>query len=551
MIRERDVPVEMRDGTSLVVDVHRPDGDGPVPALLGMSPYGKEMQALELPPQPYWSPVYHRGIEAGDPGYLVDHGYAHVLADVRGTGKSDGEYRGWMSAQEAEDGHDLVEWIASRPWCDGNVGMVGVSYYGAVQLAVAATRPPHLRAIMPMNAPADFYREATYHGGILQTFFWLLYNTIAGRQASITVEELEPGELEARVEALARSGLEMYPALYNALVNPRRLPAWFDVVLHPEDGPFYWERSAYPSYDRIEVPCYFGSGWWAYAHMHLRGAFQNYLGVDVPKKLTVEDMTAVEAPMPEEYNAEVVRWYDHWLKGLDTGIMDEPPVRLYVMGDETWRFEHEWPLARTEWTELHLRRWGGLDAEPERTPGRPDWFVQQPPSETAEIASLTYTTGPLPDALEVTGPIALTLHAAIDGATDTNWIVALSAVAPDGGERELSRGFLKASHRALDDERSTPWLPYHPHRDSEPVEPGEVYEYAIELSPTSIVLPRGARLRLAITSQDHALAPGQRLVLGPGHMPWHVCSPVPVVHRVHHEPSRPSRLLLPVIPRER
>src|SRR5262249_17509753 len=152
-------------------------------------------------------------------------------------------------------------------------GMVGVSYFGTVQLAVAATQPPHLKAIMPMNAPADFYREATYHGGILQTFFWLLYNTIAGRQVSVTQEERSPEEVEAVVVLLGESDLRLSPPLYNALVNPDRLPAWFDVMLHPTDGPFYWERSANRQYDRIRIPVYCSSGWWAYAHMHLRGAF--------------------------------------------------------------------------------------------------------------------------------------------------------------------------------------------------------------------------------------------------------------------------------------
>ena len=175
MNHQSDVRVPMRDGCELSVDVFRPDDDGPGPALLGMSPYGKEIQSLAIAPQPVQSPVYRRSIEAGDPAILTGAGYAHVIADVRGIGKSGGVYRGWMSAEEGRDGHDLVEWIAAQPWCDGNVGMVGVSYYGAVQLNVAANQPPHLKAIMPWNAPADFYREATHHGGIRQIFMWILY----------------------------------------------------------------------------------------------------------------------------------------------------------------------------------------------------------------------------------------------------------------------------------------------------------------------------------------------------------------------------------------
>src|SRR5579884_2765663 len=149
----------MRDGVVLAVDVFRPDGDAPAPALLAMSPYGKNAQSLPVPPQPWGadrrdrSSVYNRGIEAGDPAYLTAHGYAHVIPDLRGIGGSGGEYRGWCSPQEAQDGYDLVEWVAAQPWCNGNVGMVGVSYFGAIQPVVAATRPPHLKAIMPWNAP--------------------------------------------------------------------------------------------------------------------------------------------------------------------------------------------------------------------------------------------------------------------------------------------------------------------------------------------------------------------------------------------------------------
>ena len=149
--------------------------------------------------------------------------------------------------------------------------------------------------------------------------------------------------------------------------------------------------------------------------------------------------------------------------------------------------------------------------------------------------------------MEITGPIALCLYASIDQ-MDTNWIVALAEVAPDSRELEFSRGFLKASHRALDENRSSPWLPYHPHLESDPVVPGKVYEYAIELSPTSIVLKACYRLKLSITSLDHALSPGQQLILGTGHMPWHLCSSKTTVHKIYHDSGRPSHILLPIIP---
>ena len=551
MIEHRDIRVRMRDGVELSVDVFLPDTDTRHPGLLAMSPYGKEIQTLTMAPQPVNSTVHRRSIEAGDPSYLTDHGYAHVIADVRGIGSSDGEYRGWMSAEEARDGHDLVEWMASQPWCDGHVGMVGVSYYGAVQLNVAATQPPHLVAIMPWNAPADFYREATHHGGIRQIFFWIIYGLgIRGRSTVVTREEGSPEDFEQLISELtADPDLAMYADIYNSAKNPDRIPGYFDVLAHPLDGPFYWERSPYARYQDIQVPCYFASAWWAYAHMHLRGAFQHYLGVDVPKKLAITGRRGAEAPFPESYNREVVRWYDHWIRGVDTGVMEEAPISLFVMGDGRARTEQEWPLARTRWEKLYLRRWQGLSHDEEASDGGPDCFVQQPPTETSEVAGVVYETVRLSRDTEITGPMVLYLYASIDS-TDTNWIIALADVAPDGAAIELSRGFLKASHRAIDSERSSPWAPFHPHTDTEPVPVDEVTQYAIEMSPTSNVFKSGHQLRLTITAADNPAVPGDEVELGFGHRPWHIVRAATILHRIHHDREHPSHLLLPIIPSE-
>ena len=216
------------------------------------------------------------------------------------------------------------------------------------------------------------------------------------------------------------------------------------------------------------------------------------------------------------------------------------------MGANRYRTEREWPLARTKWTPLYLRRWQGLAAEQEPTPGRPDCFVQQPPDETSRIASIEYYSAPVDRPLELTGPIALTLYASIDS-TDTNWIVSLADVAQDGTAFELTKGFLKASHRAVDEERSQPWRPYHAHLASEPVPPNEVVEYRIELSPTANVFAPGHRIKLSISCLDHPLERSNPLLL-PGHLPWHVCRAETVLHRVYHDLEYPSHLLLPVIP---
>lgn len=551
MSAEHDLFVAMRDGVRLAVDVYRPAGDGPFPALLALSPYGKGKQALQPVSQPPASPLWDGGVEAGDPRFLTANGYVHVIADCRGVNKSEGEYRGWMSKQEAEDGYDLVEWIAAQPWCDGNVGMVGISYFGTIQLHVAAEKPPHLKAIMPWNAVADFYREATHHGGIVQTFFFDLYTrSTRGNPVAVTAEEHSADEHDRLVEERkADPDLRMYTTLWNVVDNPVTNPSFFDVLMHPLDGPFYWERSAYTLYDKIDIPFYTRSGWWAYAHMHLVGAFQHFNGIDAPAKLEIDRPVDEERPLARAYDEEVVRWYDHWLKGVDTGVLDEPPLRLFVMGSNTWRRENEWPLARTEWTEFHLRAWGGLTVEAEHLDESSDEFLQQPLSETTEIAEVAFTTEPLEADTEVIGPASLRLHAAIDQ-EDTNWIVVLDDVDPAGKARELTRGFLKASHRELDESRSTAWAPYHPHLRAQPVEPGAVTEYAIALSPTANLFRRGHRIRLRVTALDYRGNPRPAPGVSQVHYPWHVCSSRTTRHTVFHDTKRPSRLLLPIIPAE-
>ena len=548
MLEEPDVLIPMRDGVSLAADVFRPEREDPVPALLALSPYGKGKQSLQRSPQPGGTPLWDGGVEAGDPRYLTDHGYAHVIADCRGTGKSEGDYRGWMSKQEAEDGHDLVEWIAAQPWCDGNVGMVGISAFGTTQLHTASEQPPHLKAIMPWNAPADFYREATYHGGVLQTFFMELYTrSVRGRNVSVSAEE-HSGESLAEVidEIKADQDLQMYTTLWNVVDNPDSNPSFFDVLAHPLDGPFYWERSAYRLYDRIKVPLYIRSAWWAYAHMHLVGAFDHFAGIDAPAKLEIGAAVDEERPLSHAFNAEVVRWYDYWLKGIDNGVMSEPPMRLFLMGANEWRDAASWPLPEVQWTRMYLGTWGRLLDEPEEVDDHPDEFIQQPLEQTTEIARLRYATPPLERDVDVIGPIGLTLHAAIDQ-RDTNWIVALSDQSADGSQRELTRGFLKASHRQLDDTRSQPWRPYHSHLEAVPASPGVVTEYAIELAPTANRFFAGHRIVLEIMSLDYRGNPAPPPGVSQVHMPPHLCSSVTTRHTVFHDRSRPSSLLLPFV----
>jgi len=548
---DRNVYVAMRDGVHLCVDVFRPNVEGKkFPALLAMSPYGKWKQSLKLSPQTHESPIFDAAIEAGDPYFLAKNGYAHAIADVRGSGNAEGDYHGWMSKFEARDGYDLVEWIASQEWCDGNVGMVGISYFGTIQLMVAAEQPPHLKAIMPWNGVADFYREATHHGGMFQNFFMYLYSSAI--PASTFVSDIKASKKEIfQQELLKDESLQMYPDLFKYAENPALNGNMFDIMAEKYDGPFYWERSPNTMYDKIKIPVYCESNWWAYAHMHLYGAFWNFLGIDASKKLQIGPTVIEERPLGRDYNEEVLRWYDHWLKGIENGIMEEPPIRLFVRGANRWRFESEWPLKRTMWTSFYLASGGRLTTELEEPVTGPDCFVQQPVIENPSINSVKYVAPLLEDEFELTGPGAFYMHAAIDQ-TDTNWIVSLRDWGDDGSEVEITKGFLKASHRALDIQRSKPWEPWHPHDRSEPVEPHQIYEYVISLAPMSCVFKRGHRLKLVICSMDHAKSRDTRIAplsMGRNHYPWHLGIRKTILHKIFFGPDYPSRLYLPVVPR--
>jgi len=565
-----EVMIPMRDGVRLAADIFVPDARGKFPALLAYAVWSKETSShlqWTLPPQPHYQTLVWDGtIEGGSSNYLVSRGYAHVMAQPRGIGHSEGV----VDKNFATDGYDLIEWIAQQPWCDGNVGTIGISAFGYSQLVVATTQPPHLRCIMPLNAMCDVYRDGPYAAGILHTFFFYL------KAVYLAVHTVDP-EHRAEQQRLAREALsnpdnpDIYPVrdimmhseIYNALVHPQVSDtSWglFDYMMHPYDGPFYWERS--PSYrlDDIKVPAYLGDEWRTYNYGFMTGAFRSFAGLKVPKRLMMlpgrieRPMMAVDPDLSKRpfagYADETIRWCDYWLKGIDTGIMDEPPLKIFTMQEcepyaGTWHFENEWPPARTKWTKFYLHTYGRLSTEP---PGAtytiPDSFVQAPITITNKIESCKYQTGPLPEDLTITGPIALKLYASID-TEDDNWIVGLSDVAPDGRKMELTRGFLKCSHRAIDPSKSKPWQPYHPHTKEsvENIQPGRIYEYDIEIRPTSNKFLAGHRIELEIMSMS---GPTQRIAFGASS--FHMCSNHVCCHKIYRDPEHPSHVLLPVIP---
>jgi predicted acyl esterase len=248
-----------------------------------------------------------------------------------------------------------------------------------------------------------------------------------------------------------------------------------------------------------------------------------------------------------EFHDEIIRWYNQWLKGVDTGVMDDPPIKLFVQGIDEWRYEHEWPLARTNWKSFYLRTRHRLLPEPEpfdTDSVPPDGFYQPPLFVTNKVLSLNYKSPPFNEDTEVTGPCALYLYAVID-TEDTNWIVRIFDVDPLGNKVQITSGWLKASHREIDEDRSKPWAPQHPHTRSIPTKPGKMYEYAIKVYAMSNVFMKGHCIELEIRSQEDPFDP--RLGLLPPDS-FHLNSGRAIFHRIYRDKMYPSHLLLPLIP---
>ena len=569
-LEERDVRVKMRDGKTLCVDIYRPDMKGKFPALLAIAPHNKEFQTPEFAKgaqwsQPAWSRMWFGGAEGGDTDYLVSRGYVHVCGQMRGAGKSEG------GGSMEWDYYDLIEWIAAQPWCDGNVGMIGISAFGGAQFNAAVQQPPHLKAIFPydsMGAYGEWHFRDFYPGGVIHTMLFLL--------ESCNVVHLNrgmPGALPLDMErkwkeAIANPDYMMYPNIFNVLVEKgQAMPLYFQTLIDPFDTDEIVEQSE-KRFKKVRIPAYTGAGWYAYTYkLHLQGSQQWYQNIEVPKKLLFSGPAHLERPF-HSFHDEILRWYDHWLKGKDTGVMDEPPVKIWVMGENRWRYADDWPLPETQWSKLYLNSWERLRPQPFAAGARdaraePDTFVQMPPTQTNRIQRLRYMTDPLPEDTLVIGPMALYLYAAIDQ-DDTNWIVILKDVGPDPSvrtartgevevpdtlhERELTRGWLKASHRAVDPKRSKPWKPWHPltRKACKPVTPGEITEYAIEILSTANLFKAGHRICIDITSMD--MPTGTAGSHDVEYIPYHICSSKTVVHKIHHNETYPSHLVLPVIP---
>ncbi|MEM2273377.1 MAG: CocE/NonD family hydrolase [Candidatus Bathyarchaeia archaeon] len=546
---ERDIYITMSDGTKICLDVFRPDDEGCFPALVAWGGYGKDLQSIDIPPQPWESYMFNHDVEVPDIKFFVKRGYAVVIPDPRGIGKSEGVWKMPFSREEVQDCYEIIEWAARQSWCDGNLGMIGLSYFGTIQLLVAALQPPHLKAICPWECHYNWY-DRNYPGGILTTFLWVWESEVPFRKAKpYSIELYSEEDLKRKVrERLEDPDIKNNPYFYQFLKPwenggwPQSHPCFFDVILHPTDGTFWHERWAIASIvNRIKIPVYFGGPW--YLTAYTVGLIKSFLECTSPHKKLIFFPSEFKLPKLPELKEEILRWYDYWLKGVDTGIMEEPPIKIFVMGVNKWRYEHEWPLARTRWTKLYLKCFNKLEPEPEEEENLPpDAFVHKPPTVSTEIQSLTYITRPLASPLEITGQIVTYIYASIDQ-EDAAFYATLYDVSPDGHKTAVSNGCLKASHRIIDETKSKPWQPCYLHSSPQPIRPGEINLYPIEMEAKSYVFFPEHRIQLEITSwkplpsvHHHKM---QLMLTLPNTRP--------TTYKIYRDAKHQSHILLPII----
>src|SRR5580692_1151523 len=510
MTRDDDVPVPMRDGINLLADVHRPAEPGRYPVLIAASPYPRQIQDLGAPAG---------FIEAGASDFFVPRGYVHVIANNRGTSGSGGTF-GFFDGQERRDMYDLVEWAAAQPWSDGNVGMIGISYFAGTQMEAAVERPPHLKAIMPIAGTFDLYESGTHHG-LMSSGFITPFLSMIGMTSGRTNRLWRSKLLDAVRSILKTPAIHKKFADFNgeaAMTGIRTLlklhhdpHPWDDlwrsvVVEHPLRDAWWDDRNLLPLLDRVEVPVYLGCDW-QNVPLHLPSTFPAFQRLTNSKHVRVAMLGEHGLAWPwESLHVEALAWFDHWLKGQDTGILEGPRFRYILPGAEGWRTADTWPLPDVTHRALSLCTDGTLGDEEGASGSRTLMALgaglnRPQPSETDPPSSLTWDSAPLKHDLDMVGDIEVQLDA-ISTAADTAWIAFLQDVDADGTVTDVTAGYLRAGLREVDEAASRPGAPDLPCRTFQAVPIGELVHYRIPLVANARRFKAGHRVRLFVTSDD-------------------------------------------------
>lgn len=557
-----DVPIPMDDGIALRADVFRPDDDGRYPVIVSCGPYGKGLHFSEGFPG-RWSQLTgdhpevlagttsaHANFEMPDPEKWVPDGYVCVRIDSRGAGRSPGRLC-LFQERETLDLYECVEWAARQPWSDGKVGLSGISYLAINQWQVATRQPPSLVAMIPWEGAADYYRDATYHGGIRSAFWDVLLEGLIGRvqhgYGDRGFTNPNNGELVAGPETLSDEELVANRCDFRA-----------EMRAHPLDDA--WHRVRSPDWSKVVVP-FLSAGNWGGHGLHLRGNVEAFVRAAAPQKWLEIHGLEHWSHYYTDYGVGLQKeFFGHFLKGEDNGWDARPPVLLQVRTVDGFveRAEHEWPLARTQWTRLHLDADGlGLAWE---APAAAASVAYEP----LDGSGVTFHSAPLERETEITGPLAARLP--IESATtDADLFVVVHVLDEQGEELRfkgaqgpgmpVAQGWLRASHRKLDPGLTREYRPYHAHDEVQPLEPGVVTSVDVEIWPTSLVIPAGHRIAFTVRGTDLFADrdPGRPESFGPGHIMHddpddHPRDPFGGTVRVHTGGEHEAYVLLPVIP---
>lgn len=520
LLIERNIAVPLRDGVRILVDIYRPDGalgEANLPVIIGWGPYGKHTvgrrYSRESGVRPEWVSKY-AAFEGVDPIYWCPRGYAVLYPDPRGTWYSEGEmHHGGIT--ESLDCYDLIEWAGVQPWCNGKVGMSGVSYLAAIQYQVAPLKPPHLAAINPWEAFSDWYREFAYHGGIRETTF-LPY---AAQNINWSLQRTE----DTGANVLAHP-------LYDA----------------------YWE-SKENRLDQIEVPAFIVASWTDQA-FHTRGTLECHRRMRSRQKWL---LAHGRKKWGHYYDPENVRrlqeFFDHFLKGIDDSVLRWPPVRIEVRERayvQESRDEREWPLRRQQLRPLYL------DAANASLAGEPRPAQAEVGYDSAQPGAHAHFDYQFAEDTELTGYMKLRLWAAAETADDLDLFVAIQKIDRNGelvgfhyyasfDTGPVALGWLRASHRELDLERSRPEQPVHTHRREQMLVPGEFVPLEIEIWPSSTLFRAGERLRVLVQGSDVYPYPNRAAGLP---LALHQDTRNRGRHLIRTGGSHDSHLLVPVIP---
>jgi putative CocE/NonD family hydrolase len=563
---EHNVRIPMRDGVTLSADIYRPDSGERFPALLLRTPYSNNAPD-----------------EIQNSAWFAARGYVVVNEDVRGRYDSDGEF--YPFRHEADDGYDTDEWIAQQPWSNGRVGTMGGSYLGYTQLTQGVRASSHLLAMS-----ADFTSSDIHDGWVYVDGAFLLGFALPWGAATIDGHINQGGEYDWP-SVFLHLPLATADAAAGHVNRPYR-----DWLLHPRRDDPYWNGISFEREARsIATPLLVVQGWY---DIFLRGALRDDIAIrqgSAPESAALRKRLIIgpwvhskaggsrisDPSLPKsglnrsidfgadaevEWRRIYLRWHDYWLKGIDNGVASEPPISLFVMGENRWRHENEWPLARTRYARYYVQSGGrangaaGDGTLSTRPPmgATSDAYTYDPASPVPTLGGnlccssvpngprdhrpvearadvLVYTTPVLAEAVEVTGPITMKLYAATT-AKDTDWVARLVDVHPDGFAQNIQDGIIRARYRAG---RVQP---------ASLLEPGKIYEYDIDMWATSNVFLPGHRLRLEITSSNF---PRFDRNLNTGEDPATGTRMQTARQTIYHSARYPSHVVLPIIPRPR